>query len=45
KLNKSTSQGVAFCTSCEAYYRCAADDYYTPIDIYHEWVDNINEKK
>lgn len=40
KVVKHQSKGYAFCTICEAQFRCEANNLTNPIDIYSAWIDS-----
>ncbi|KAI5169410.1 hypothetical protein PAEPH01_0685 [Pancytospora epiphaga] len=44
RIDKEENKGHAFCTVCEAQFRCSVHSLDRPVDIYHAWADSIAEK-
>ncbi|ELA46647.1 hypothetical protein VCUG_01873 [Vavraia culicis subsp. floridensis] len=42
-VERSTGIGVAYCTLCEAKYKCRSNNLTTPIDVYSSWIDEIDK--
>lgn len=42
RIMKVQKRGYAFCSVCEAQFRCKANNLTNPIDVYSEWVDECN---
>lgn len=45
KILKGDSVGVAYCSICEARYKCSVNSLDRPIDIYHYWADSLHKEK
>lgn len=41
KIVKGEGNGYAFCSVCEAQFRCPVHSLDRPIDIYHAWTDAL----
>lgn len=41
KVSKEESKGYAFCTVCEAHFKCSVHSLDKPIDVYHAWADHV----
>ncbi|TBT99158.1 Elf1-like transcription elongation factor [Hamiltosporidium tvaerminnensis] len=42
KIEKSSRLGYAYCTLCEASYKCSVNNLSHPVDVYSSWIDNFN---
>lgn len=42
-IERSAGIGLAFCTLCEAKYRCKSNALTTPVDIYSSWIDETRK--
>lgn len=45
KIALKTQKGTALCTVCEANYTCLVSSIEKPIDIYHNWIDDLGSRK
>lgn len=43
RVVRKSGKGMAFCTVCDATFGCPADDLTQPIDVYSNWIDDINK--
>ncbi|KAI4290733.1 hypothetical protein PAPHI01_0007 [Pancytospora philotis] len=41
KISKEKRVGYAFCTVCEANFKCKVHQLDKPIDIYYAWMDCV----
>ncbi|KCZ75771.1 hypothetical protein H311_03242 [Anncaliia algerae PRA109] len=43
KVDKKINRGTAYCTICNASFTCKINNLSQPIDVYSNWIDNLNE--
>lgn len=40
-IERASKIGIAYCTLCEAKYKCKSNSLTTPIDVYSAWIDEM----
>ncbi|EPR79327.1 hypothetical protein SLOPH_2393 [Spraguea lophii 42_110] len=45
KVDKSDKIGIAYCIICEASYSCKSHNLMCPIDIYTNWIDEVENEE
>jgi transcription elongation factor Elf1 len=45
KIKLAKKRGIVFCSVCDANFSCAVTSIEKPTDIYHNWIDEINNRK
>lgn len=45
RLNSKLKRGFANCSVCSASFSCLITNIESPIDVYHNWIDDLNSNK
>ena len=44
RILKSDLRGIACCSVCESQFTCNVTALDKPVDIYHAWIDKVNDR-
>lgn len=45
KMGRSNNVGQAVCNVCNAKYKCKVTNLSTPVDVYSDWIDHLDDPK